>query len=141
MVSSSFLLWWEWIYRRLLQWVFGVGALEPRRKSRTLFPLGLRLFLILRTSGSDEGFAEKFGWLSRSCLGWMAMCERERGVRRFRQENKWTIAPEGERKQFKMNLRAKRGASSSGTTKRGLLASPELQCACRAAPLDGESWC
>ena len=34
-----------------------------------------------------------------------------------------------------------RGASSSGTTKRGLLASPELQCAYRAAPLDGESWC
>jgi len=46
----------------------GYFGLQPRRKSRTLFLLGLRLFLILRMSGSDEGFAEKFGWLSRSCL-------------------------------------------------------------------------
>jgi len=65
MVSSSFPLWWSGsiagCYSRYL-------GLEPCRKSRTLFLLGLRLFLILRTSGSDGGFAEKFGWLSRSCL-------------------------------------------------------------------------
>ena len=62
MVSSSFPLWWSGsiagCYNRYL-------GLEPRRKSRTLFLLNLRLFLILRTSGLDEGcggFAEKFGW-------------------------------------------------------------------------------
>jgi len=126
-------------------------GLEPRRKSRKGDVVSVRFTVVPRvarvSSGLDEGcggFAAKFGWLSR--VGWRRVRGREESdvfgsFRQTRWENKWTIAPEGERKQFEMNLRAKRGASSSGTTKRGLLASSELQCACRVAPLDGESWC
>jgi len=67
----------------------------------------------------------------------------DRGLRRVMGSRRGNKAIRGELaiKSKRGYWRAKRSASSSGSTKRGLLASPELQCACRAAPLDGESWC
>ena len=94
--------------------IWGWSTLEPHRKLRKGDVVSVRFTVVPHiaqiSSGSDEGcggFAEKFGWLSR--LGWRRVRGREESdvfgsFRWTRWENKWTIAPEEERKQFETNL-------------------------------------